>query len=51
MIMQLFSAVIMLMALLHSSSAAAAARVAVLPFEIYSDESSKPLKDIIAGDL
>ncbi len=53
MIMQLFSAVIMLMALLHASSApaAAAARVAVLPFEIYSDESSKPLKDIIAGDL
>jgi len=53
MIMQLFSAVIMLMALLHSSSvpAAAAARVAVLPFDIYSDESSKPLKDIIAGDL
>jgi lipopolysaccharide export system protein LptA len=41
------------MALLHASSApaAAAARVAVLPFEIYSDESSKPLKDIIAGDL
>ena len=53
MIMQCFSAVIMLMALLHASSApaAAAARVAVLPFEIYSDESSKPLKDIIAGDL
>jgi lipopolysaccharide export system protein LptA len=53
MIMQFFSAVIMLMALLHASSApaAAAARVAVLPFEIYSDESSKPLKDIIAGDL
>ena len=53
MIMQFFSAVIMLMALLHVSSApeAAAARVAVLPFEIYSDESSKPLKDIIAGDL
>jgi lipopolysaccharide export system protein LptA len=53
MIMHCFGAVIMLMALLHASSApaAAAARVAVLPFEIYSDESSKPLKDIIAGDL
>lgn len=53
MIMQFFGAVIMLMVLLHASSApaAAAARVAVLPFEIYSDESSKPLKDIIAGDL
>lgn len=53
MIIQCFSAVIMLVALLHASSApaAAAARVAVLPFEIYSDESSKPLKDIIAGDL
>lgn len=53
MIMQLFTAVIMLITLLHASSApaAAAARVAVLPFEIYSDESSASLKDIIARDL
>ena len=47
------TALIMLVILLHASTmpASAAARVAVLPFEIYSDESSASLKDIIARDL
>jgi lipopolysaccharide export system protein LptA len=51
MIRRHFTAVIMLITLLYASSAPAAVRVAVLPFEIYSDESAASLKDIIAGDL
>ena len=53
MIRQFSTAVIMLIILLNAASgpAAAAVRVAVLPFEIYSDESAASLKDIIAGDL
>jgi lipopolysaccharide export system protein LptA len=53
MIRHYCTALIILVTLLHVSAvpASAAARVAVLPFEIYSDESSASLKDIIARDL
>jgi lipopolysaccharide export system protein LptA len=53
MIRHYCTALIMMVILLHASTmpASAAARVAVLPFEIYSDESSASLKDIIARDL
>ncbi len=53
MIRHYCTALIILATLLHASSvpASAAARVAVLPFEIYSDESSASLKDIIARDI
>ena len=53
MIRHCFITGIMYITLLQASAlpAAAAARIAVLPFEIYGDESSLSLKDIIARDL
>ena len=49
----LIKAIIMMFLLVHASPALAAvtARVAVLPFEIYSDESTASLKDLIAQDI
>ena len=49
----LMKAIILLSLLLHASPAPAAvkARVAVLPFEIYSDESTSSLKGLIAEEL
>ena len=49
----LIKAIILMFLLVHASPAPAAvtARVAVLPFEIYSDESTASLKDLIAQDI